>query len=145
MERAEAGIDETTRTVDVVVRIADPMAPGKARSSVSSEKTDNASPPLLEGTFVDVVIEGRHIERQVIVPRKALKNGSNVWIAEADNHLSIQPVRVIVNRNETVVLEAPNIANDSDVIVSDLNIVVDGMSIRRGTSVTDTEDGETSP
>ena len=55
VDRADAALDADTRTVDVIVRVPDPLAAGVL---VTSGRGLDTSPPLLVGKFVEVAIEG---------------------------------------------------------------------------------------
>ena len=54
VDRADAALDADTRTVDVIVRVPDPLAAGVL---VTSGRGLDTSPPLLVGKFVEVAIE----------------------------------------------------------------------------------------
>jgi len=113
--RLEAEVDRTSRMVHVVVEVPRPF-------DASDER-----PPLLPGSFVDVVIDGRTVSSVVPVPRYAVHDGA-VWVAE-DGQLRIRPVEVVRSERETTWIGGGLSAGDA-VIVSPLNAVTDGMAVR---------------
>ena len=127
VDRSEAGIDQQTRTVDVVVRVPEPTEGGQTKDKTFA----GAPPPLLEGTFVEVLIEGREIDRQVIVPRVAFRNEGAIWVATAENTLKVYPATVLLERKEQTILDAPEVPDNADVITSEIEVVVDGMAVTR--------------
>lgn len=48
--------------------------------------------PLLLGSFVEVIIEGRDLEDVALIPRIALREGDTVWIMKPDDTLEVRPV-----------------------------------------------------
>jgi RND family efflux transporter MFP subunit len=114
--RMEAQVDQSSRMVHVVVEVKDPYATAKDR------------PALLPGTFVDVRIFGRTLPKVVPIPRFAIHEGSRVWVY-ADGKLEIRPVEVLrSDRNQTLI--ASGIEADDFIIVSSLDAVTDGMTVR---------------
>ncbi len=112
--RLSGALDPRTRMVDVVVAV-DAAAEG--------------DPPLLEGLFVEVLLLGRRLPGAVEVPRAALREGGLVWLVDDDNTVHIQPVTVARKGRETVLLSAGVVRGDH-VIISNLDIVTEGMDIR---------------
>ncbi len=115
VSRLEAEVDRTSRMVHVVVEVPRPF-----------DRSDER-PPLLPGSFVDVVIDGRTVSSVVPVPRYAVHDGA-VWVAE-DGQLRIRPVEVVRSERETTWIRDGLDAGDA-VIVSPLNAVTDGMAVR---------------
>jgi multidrug efflux pump subunit AcrA (membrane-fusion protein) len=89
VDRAEAALDEQTRTIDVVVRVPAPFTPGR---SLGREE-DASGPPLLVGQFVDVEMAGRTGDF-LRVPRTALRVDNEVWVVE-EGRVRIVPVEVV--------------------------------------------------
>ena len=115
VDRAEAALDEQTRTIDVVVRVPRPFS--------------GNGPPLLVGQFVEVEIEGVAPERYFTVPRAALRTGNEVWALRDDNTVTIVPVQVLQRSDETVYVTGGLEAGQA-VVVSGIQIATDGMVVR---------------
>ena len=118
VDRAEAALDEQTRTIDVVVRVPRPFS--------------GDGPPLLVGQFVEVEIEGVAPERYFTVPRAALRTGNEVWALRSGNLVTIVPVRVL-QRSDEVVYVTGGLEPGQSVVVSGLQIATEGMEVRTGT------------
>jgi RND family efflux transporter MFP subunit len=112
--RLSGALDPRTRMVDAVVAV------------VAVAEDD---PPLLEGLFVEVRLLGHRLPGAVEVPRAALREGNLVWLVDDDNTLRIRPVTVARKGHEMVLLSAGVVQGDQ-VIVSNLDIVTEGMDIR---------------
>ncbi len=112
--RAEGRIDEKTRLINVVVRVEQPY---------------ERKPPLAAGLFARVAIEGRTLERAVLLPRAALRPGNRVWVVDADQRLRFRAVEVARIAREGVLIEA-GLESGERVMVSQLKAVTDGMKVR---------------
>ncbi|MDE2794193.1 MAG: efflux RND transporter periplasmic adaptor subunit [Gemmatimonadota bacterium] len=119
VDRAEAALDEQTRTIDVIVRVPRPFS--------------GTGPPLLVGQFVEVEIEGVAPERYFTVPRASLRTGNEVWALRANNTITIVPVQVL-QRSDEVVYVTGNLEADQAVVVSGIQIATEGMVVRTGDS-----------
>jgi RND family efflux transporter MFP subunit len=118
VDRAEGALNPNTRTVDVVVRVQDPfLDDGSGR------------PPLLLGTYATVDIEGRAVDEFVVLPRVALREGEAVYVVEQDTLLSIRPVQLLQEVGGDVLLRGELRAGEP-VVVSPMDIVTDGMTVR---------------
>ena len=121
--RMEAQVDQMSRMVHVVIEVPKPY------------DTSTGHPALLPGSFVDVTIFGRTLDKVVAVPRYAVREGDRVWVF-ADGALQIREVKVLrADRQQTLIssgLEAGDL-----VIVSSLDAVTEGMTVRQ----TDVETG----
>ena len=117
LDRAEAALDEQTRTIDVVVRVPRPFS--------------GEGPPLLVGQFVEVQIDGVAPERFFTVPRAALRTGNEVWALHGNNLITIVPVQVL-QRSDDVVYVTGALEADQAVVVSGIQIATEGMVVRTG-------------
>jgi len=125
VDRIEAAVDSATRTFNVVVRVDHPSIRGAPVSPAAGEP-----PPLLVGMYATVEIAGRNQGRYAVVPRRALREGSTLWLLAAGDTVSIRPVRVLREANETVAVLADGVPKGARVIVSDLKVVTPGMPVR---------------
>lgn len=120
VDRAEAALDERTRTVDLVLRVPgafepDPGQPGR--------------PPLLLGTFTLADIRGATPDEYFIVPAEAVRDEETVWVVRADTLLAVTPVELIQRVEDTAFVRGPLSAGDP-VVISQLPYVTDGMTVR---------------
>ena len=125
VDRAQASLDEQTRTVDVILRVRDPFG-----SAVPVDGGDAGDPPpLLIGEFVDVEIDGRSGEWRSI-PRRALQTGNEVWAVE-DGRVRIVPVRVLQRVDDRVFVDG-DLAEGTPVIVGGVTLATNGMDVDTG-------------
>ncbi|MXY25722.1 MAG: efflux RND transporter periplasmic adaptor subunit [Acidobacteria bacterium] len=129
VDRAEAALDEMTRTIDVIVRVPDPFAGGSSMGTGShDEAADNTGPPLLVGKFVEVEIDGLAPDEYFRVQRAALRPGNEVW-AVRDGTVQIVPVQVLQRSDDEVFLTGGLEAGQA-VIVGGVQVAIDGMPVR---------------
>lgn len=123
VDRVEAAVDSATRTFNVVVRVDDPGARGEPVSGLAA-----AAPPLLVGMYATVEIAGRDAGRYALLPRRALRDGSAVWLLADGNVVAIRPVEVLYDTGDQAAVAGLNA--DARVIVSDLKVVTEGMPVQ---------------
>ncbi len=126
VDRAEAAVDAQTRTVDVVIRVPEPFAPGSPLDGPAA----GGNPPLLIGGFVDVEIEGIAMADVYRIPRPALQAGNEVWVVN-DGAVAIVPVRVL-QRADDAAYVAGALADGQPVITGGLQFAVEGMRVLSG-------------
>jgi RND family efflux transporter MFP subunit len=119
VDRTEGALNANTRTVDVVVRVADPFDDDGSRR-----------PPLLLGTYATVDIRGRETDAFVVIPRVALRDGSEIYVVEQDTLLAIRPVQVLQEVGGQVMVRG-EIQQGEPVVTSPMAIVTDGMTVRQ--------------
>ena len=110
------GLDPSTRTLNVAVRVDNPYSSKHER-------------PLLVDTFANVEIAGKEVDSALQIPTSALRANSTIWIVK-DGKVLIKPVSVLQESNETTYIAAEGMADTDDIIVSDLDVVTEGMSVR---------------
>jgi len=111
-------LTEEVRLARVLVEIEDPLgtsAPG-------------APHPLLLGQYVRADILGKTVDHVVRVPRDALRDGDELWLASEDSHLRIESAEIVWSNTEYALLSG--LGEEVRLIVSDLATPVDGMSIQ---------------
>ena len=127
VDRAEASLDEQTRTIDVIVRVPNPFASG---TRVEAAGVD-PGPPLLVGKFVEVRIEGITPDRYFILRRSALRPGNEVWAVRDDTRLTIVPVRVL-QRSDDQVFVTGTLKAGQAVVIGGIQVATEGMEVRIG-------------
>ncbi|MCK5271215.1 MAG: efflux RND transporter periplasmic adaptor subunit [Sedimentisphaerales bacterium] len=114
--RTEGQINPKTRMVHIVVEVKEPF----------KQIADNAV--LQPGMFVEVVITGRTLKDVFVIPRSAVHNSDELWVAQ-DGILRIRKVE-IARRDKRFVYVTAGLEEKSDIVVSNLDIVTDQMKIR---------------
>jgi RND family efflux transporter MFP subunit len=124
--RTEGEIDAKSRMVHVIARVEDPydVIEQEEPSEESTRRT-----PLAVGMFVRAEIDGQIAENVIVVPRSAMRDGGHMLIVDDDNRLHRRAVEVLrIDRDE--VLVRSELAGHERVVVSPIQVVVDGMRVR---------------
>jgi RND family efflux transporter MFP subunit len=98
----------------------------------------NQRQPLLLGDYVAVTLQGRSLERVVKAPRSIVHNGNQIWVATADNTLSVREVNIVWKDLDQVYIDQ-GLAEGEAIVVSNLATPVSGMSLRRATAVSEAQ------
>ncbi len=114
--RTTGQVDIASRLISVVVEVSEPF------------KNSDSTSPLLPGMFVEVSIEGNILKNAIAVPRDAMHNNNEVWVA-TDGQLNVQPLEIL--RADRDFAYASSGLDDGDmIIVSSLDTVIEEMKIR---------------
>jgi len=132
VDRGEASLDKQTRTIDVIVRVPDPINSG---NPLDGTVPLNGSPPLLVGKFVEVQIEGLELEGYYQVPRAALQSDNEVWVVNNGGAVSIVPVQVLQRTNDEVYVTG-TLASGQAVITGGIQFATEGMRVLTGVDPT---------
>ncbi len=111
-------MNETERLARLVVQVENPFV-----------RLSKYSPELNIGTFVEVEIEGRRLEEIIPLPRRALRENSNVWVASEDSTLDIRPV-TIERMTPTEVLISSGLTSGEKIILSSISGAAPGLKLR---------------
>jgi len=131
LDRVEAAVDSATRTFNVVVRVPEPLARGKPLvepGAVSGAR--EAGPPLVVGMYASVQITGRDQGPHARIARAALRDGPSIWLLGPGDRIAIRPVRVLLERDDSVAIVADGLTDGARVVVSDLAVVTEGLEVR---------------
>ena len=93
--RAEGAIDTQSRQIFVVGQVDDPYG-----------KTADGRPPLKVGQFVEARIRGRTLEDVFVIPRSALRAGTQVHALDADDRIRSRSVEVLYSDERHAVIGA---------------------------------------
>jgi multidrug efflux system membrane fusion protein len=74
--RVEGAIDQRSRQLFVVAHVDDPYAP-----------SESGKPPLKVGLFVEAIIEGNTLDNLFVLPRTAVRAGSEILLVDDQNQL----------------------------------------------------------
>ncbi len=128
VDRAEAALDEQSRTINVIVRVPDPFSAGVASNGIGSP---GGNPPLLVGGFVRVKIDGLALEGYFKVPRASLRPGNEIWMVKG-GVVNIVPVRVLQRANDEVYVTG-TLVHGQAVITGGIQFATEGMSVQTET------------
>nr|NKB46106.1 efflux RND transporter periplasmic adaptor subunit [Alphaproteobacteria bacterium] len=131
VDRVESGIDPDTRTIDIVVRIPNPTKRGilvKTNDANEVEPLADA-PPLLAGTYAAIEIEGLALS-YALIPRAALRENDTLWLVSDDETLDVVAIEVVQDQGDQVAVRGMALASGARVVVSDLSIATDGLSVQ---------------
>lgn len=118
--RAEGGVDERNRLLYVVARVQNPY---------SADPNQPGRPELVAGSFVEATIDGRRFDHIFEVPRKALRNGAQLWVVDKQNKLREKEVAIIYKSKNHIYVSS-GLENGEKVVLSQMDIAVDGMTVR---------------
>ena len=118
--RLDPALEDGGRLARVLVEVEDPMA-------LQPENAD--LPELFLNAWVRVEIVGESIDNTIAINRDHLRNGHEVWVLTADDTLDIREVEILFRRIDDV-LVGDGLATGDQVITSELQAPVDGMTLR---------------
>jgi len=113
-------LSQQGRMARLLVSVPDPLG---LREKAGSGKQ------LVIGEYVRVEIEGEVLQDVFLVPRTALRNDREIWIATGDGRLAVKPVTPLWRDEENVLLR-DGLQEGDLLIVSELPVPVDGMVVR---------------
>ena len=130
VHRAEAALDEMTRTVDVVVRVPNPFNGGDLVTIPGEvDLLSSHVPPLMVGQYTRVEIQGAELKNYYTIPRRALRVDDEIWTIKDDSLIHIVPVQVIQKVEDEVYILS-DLDEQTEVVTSDLSAVTEGMKVR---------------
>jgi len=132
VEGAQGAIDPETRTLDVVVRVSNPLRGGRAAGNAQAERK---APPLLPGFFADVEFLAETPSAYFVIPRGALRSGGRVW-AVREGRIAFVPVNVVAREGPSVYVTGAGLESGERIVTGDLPSVTEGMEVRSGESRT---------
>ena len=111
--------------VSVVVEVAKPYDISGGR------------PPLLPGAFVEVLIEGAVVKDALAVPRDAVREANKVWLVE-DGKMYVTELKIL-RADKDFAYVTSGLEDGARIVLSSIDIVVDGMEIRVQPDNTETD------
>ncbi len=118
IDRTGGTLDAQTRQILAVATVKDPYA--------KTETLDK--PPLKVGMFVNARIVGRPVNSVFVLPRRALRNESEVYIVNDENRLELRTIERIKQDVETVIVRG-DLESGERIVLTPLEIVVEGMEL----------------
>ena len=116
--RSEGTVEQRNRTQYVVAQINDPYN--------MQQNPDKL--PLLMGTFVEVQIAGRTIDKVYALPRHALRSGNRVATVDAEQRLDLKKVEFTFEDQSYYYLNS-GLEGAVEVVTSNLGVMVQGMRL----------------
>ena len=113
-------VTQDGRMAQVLVSIADPL---------ELETPTEVRRPLLLGEYVRVEIEGPELHNVIAVPRHAIREGTRVWVKNAENQLEIRPVEVVLSRKDTVLI-SQGLQDGEAIITSQVPAAIPGLLLQ---------------
>jgi RND family efflux transporter MFP subunit len=100
--------DPRTRTIGIIGEVSDPYG----------HVTPGRRPPLTKGMFVRMDVLSRPVEKALIIPRLALRQG-HVYVADAENRLRLRKVKVRARFGDLLVIDK-GLSPGERVVLSDI-------------------------
>jgi multidrug efflux pump subunit AcrA (membrane-fusion protein) len=129
VDRVDPILDPETRTIDVFLRVNNPMRGGVPVVSEVDAASMTSGPPLLLGSFVSATITGGSERAYARIPLPALRSGNEVWVLR-DGKLSILPVDVLQRTDDFAWVAGAALGEAGYVVTSNLRTPVEGMPLR---------------
>ncbi len=129
VDRADGILDPETRTIDVFLRVPNPLGGGRLVTSGEEAAAASRAPPLLLGSFVRAEITGTSLTSFAAIPAEALRSGNTIWVVRGGK-LRILPVRVIQRTDDTAYIATPSLATGGRLVTSNLRTPTEGMPVR---------------
>jgi RND family efflux transporter MFP subunit len=121
LARLVGDLDPVGRMARVLVEIDDPLG--------LNAKKNPASIPLMLGAYVRVEIEAGNAEEVFLLPRTAIREGDQVWIAGEEDRLEVRPVEVLWRSKDTVLIR--NGLREGDrVVTNSIPLPIPNMRLR---------------
>lgn len=119
VHRMIGALESQTRMARVLLTVADPLA---------HEPESSGLPPLMVGSFVEVIIEGKPLENVIRMDRDLLRKNDTVWLKQ-DGVLRIRKVDIVFRDHEYVFVRE-GLDTDDEVVTTNLATVIDGAPLR---------------
>jgi len=118
--RLKTGLEEQGRMARLLVRVEDPL----------SLQPDSAGQPrMLIGSYVRVEIQGQAVPLAAAIEREFIRNGSSVWVMDAEGSLAIRPVEIAFRGMDRLLITG-GIEPGERLVITDLAAPVEGMLLR---------------
>lgn len=132
VDRVNSVLNPQTRTIDVFLRIPNPINGGALAAEQRSDEASvsaTGAPPLLIGGFVTADIAGIPLESYALLPVSALRPGNKVWLVK-DGKLRIVEVEIYQRSDDFAYISAEQIGPDPVAVTGKLSVATEGMAVR---------------
>ena len=117
--RSLGEIDPDSRTASLVVAVDDPY---QLQKKPVGEDLSN-------GLFVEVKLYGDKLDSAISIPRSALRNNNQVWLAAPDDRLRRQPVEILRREKQKLII-SQGLSAGERLILTNISAAADGMLLR---------------
>lgn len=129
VDRASSVLNPQTRTIDVFLRIPNPLRGGAPAPDQKTGKTASAAPPLFVGSFVDAEMNGQELDQYAVLPLAALRQGNKIWLVK-DGRLRIVAVELLQRTDTQALIASDGLDAKSVVIIGSLKAATEGQKVR---------------
>lgn len=117
--RTEGGLDVKNRVLYAIAQISNPY---------QADDTQPNRPPLAAGQFLEAEIEGRTHDNIMVLPRKALRNGNEIWVVEK-GRLRQRAYQTLYKDKHSIFINK-GIERGDLVVMTPMDVTVEGMQVR---------------
>jgi RND family efflux transporter MFP subunit len=117
--RSLGEIDPTSRMATAVIAVDDPY---------QLRKKSNFS-DLSNGQFVEIQLFGDKLDSSISIPRTALRNDSQVWVADSENRLRLRPVEILRREKQQLIIKQ-GLSSGEKLVLTGLSGAADGLLLR---------------
>lgn len=132
VDRVNGVLNPQTRTIDVYLRIPDPLrggAPAAGAENAVKSATASSAPPLFVGSFVETEISGRSLDEYAVLPLAALHSGNQVWLVR-DGKMHIVTVEIYQRTDKSALISTKGLGPDPVAVTGNLKIATEGLRVR---------------
>jgi RND family efflux transporter MFP subunit len=119
-ERLLPSADEATGMLNAVLVVLDPF-----------DNEDGSRPMLPIGASIRGVINNKDKKDMIRIPDQSLREGNIVWVLTNEDTVDMRKVKISESRGDYVYVEE-GISEGENIIVSDLQGAIDGMTVTTG-------------
>ncbi len=116
--RTDSAFDPKTRVLFGYVAVDDPYGKG----------ADNGV-PLALGLYVNAAIQGRSVEKSIVIPRTALRGTDKVYVVTEDDKMEIRTVKVASSSREHAIISEGMQAGER-IVTSPVRGAADGIKVK---------------
>jgi len=120
--RTESAIDNLSQQLYVVAQIDSPYD-----SAMISESTGKVVPPIKMGQYVTALIDGKVLDAALVIPTRAIYQGSYVYIVKGDV-LQRQPISIRWKNSQDAIV-ATGLQEGSQLVITPLGQVSSGTPV----------------
>ena len=120
VKRLQPNIDSKVRMAQLIVEVDDPL---------SFKKANKSQPKLLIGSFVEVNLLGKVLKEVLAVPRRALRDGGQLWLLNEEDKLQIETVTVLWKNQKSIYIDAKSIVKGAKIIITELSSPIPSMQL----------------
>lgn len=133
VDRASNVLNPQTRTIDLFLRIPNPLRGGVPAALKQGGQADgvtaSSAPPLLIGSFVEVSIDGMELPEYASIPLAALRPGNQVWLVEA-GRVKVVEIKILQRTDSEILVLSDSLGEDAKVIIGGLSSAIAGQKVR---------------